>query len=72
MRKLASTYRNKDDGGTTGSSRGDLRALGAEHLDTLTIMGGDLASTYRKQGPWEEGEELEVQVLETRFWLLGG
>jgi len=40
------------------------RVLGEEHPDTLTSM-GNLASTYRNQGRWNEAEKLEVQVMET-------
>ena len=47
-----------------------LRVLGAEHPDTLTIM-GNLASTYWKQGRWKEAEELDVQVKETRLKVNG-
>ena len=32
---------------------------------------GNLASTYRNQGRWEEAEKLEVQVMETRKTKLG-
>ena len=32
---------------------------------------GNLASTYRNQGRWEEAEELEVQVMETSSRVLG-
>lgn len=45
------------------------RVLGQEHPDTLTSM-ANLASTYRKQGPWKEAEELNVQVMETRKRVL--
>ena len=38
-----------------------LRLFGAEHPETLTIM-GNIASTYRNQGQWKGVEELEVQV----------
>ncbi|KAJ6109868.1 hypothetical protein N7486_002103 [Penicillium sp. IBT 16267x] len=38
--------------------------------DTPTSM-GNLASTYRKQGRWEEAEQLDVQVMETRKTKLG-
>jgi hypothetical protein len=31
----------------------------------------NLASTYRNQGRWEEAEELDVQVMETRERVLG-
>jgi hypothetical protein len=33
-----------------------------------------MATTYRSQGPgrWKKGEELELQVLETRKRVLGG
>ncbi|RYP74071.1 hypothetical protein DL771_003260 [Monosporascus sp. 5C6A] len=44
--------------------------LGADHPDTLMIM-GNLASTYSGQGRWEEAEKLEVQVMETRRTKLG-
>jgi hypothetical protein len=33
--------------------------FGADHPDTLTSM-ANLASTYRKQGRWEEAEKLDV------------
>ena len=32
---------------------------------------GDLARTYRSQGRWNEGEKLEVQVMDMRKKLLG-
>ncbi len=32
---------------------------------------GNLASTYRNQGRWDEAETLEVQVMETRKTKLG-
>ncbi len=44
--------------------------LGADHPDTLTIM-GNLASTYTNQGRLEEAERLEVQVMEIRKTKLG-
>lgn len=44
--------------------------LGEGHPDTLTSM-ANLASTYKKQGRWEEAENLEVQVMETRKAKLG-
>jgi len=47
-----------------------LRALGAEHPDTLTGM-ANLASTYQKQGRWKEAEELGVQVMDIRKTVLG-
>ena len=46
------------------------RVLGEEHPDTLISM-GNLASTYRNQGRWDEAEELEVQVMETSKRVLG-
>jgi tetratricopeptide (TPR) repeat protein len=46
------------------------RALGDEHPDTLTSIGG-LASTYWNQGRWREAEELLVQVIETSSRVLG-
>ena len=36
----------------------------------MTSM-ANLASTYRNLGQWEEAEELEVQVMETRKRVLG-
>jgi hypothetical protein len=46
------------------------KLLGAEHPDTLRSM-GNLASTYRNQGRWNEAEQLEIQVLDMRKKLLG-
>src|ERR1700678_3982711 len=37
----------------------------AEHPSILTNM-ANLASTYQKQGRWNEAEQLEVQVMNTR------
>ncbi|KAF4615876.1 hypothetical protein G7Y89_g15240 [Cudoniella acicularis] len=48
----------------------EKKALGEEHPSTLTSM-ANLASTYRNQGRWDEAEELEVQVMETRKTKLG-
>ena len=39
--------------------------FGPEHPSTLTSM-ANLVSTYWNQGRWEEAEELNVQVIETR------
>ncbi|CAG7978615.1 unnamed protein product [Penicillium salamii] len=44
--------------------------LGADHPSTLTSI-ANLASTYRKQGRWEEAEQFYVQVMETRKTKLG-
>ncbi|WZH40876.1 kinesin light chain 1 [Fusarium acuminatum] len=44
--------------------------LGLDHPSTLTSM-GNLASTYRNQGRWEEAEKLEVEVMETSREKLG-
>ncbi|KAH8675241.1 hypothetical protein BX600DRAFT_431834 [Xylariales sp. PMI_506] len=44
--------------------------LGVDHPDTLTSM-DNLALTYRKQGRFEEAEQLNVQVLETRKTKFG-
>jgi hypothetical protein len=44
--------------------------LGADHPNTLTSM-SNLASTYRRQGRWEEAEQLEVQVMEMSKTKLG-
>ncbi len=41
------------------------RVLGAEHPDTLNSI-ANLALTYWSKGQWDEAEELEVQVMETR------
>jgi hypothetical protein len=46
------------------------RVLGLEHPDTLTSI-NNLALTYSRQGRWQEAEELEVQVMETRKKVLG-
>jgi hypothetical protein len=46
------------------------RVLGEEHPDTLSAM-ASLAATYRKQGRWQEAEELFVKVIETRSRVLG-
>lgn len=46
------------------------RVLGLEHLDTLTRM-SILASTLLNQGLWKEAEQLETQVVETSFRMLG-
>ena len=46
------------------------RVLGGEHIYTLTSM-ESLASTYSKQGQWQEAEELMVQVIQTRKGILG-
>ncbi|KAG4427291.1 hypothetical protein IFR05_017226, partial [Cadophora sp. M221] len=40
------------------------RELGADHPSTLSSM-GNLASTFRDQGRWEEAEKLELEVMET-------
>jgi len=37
---------------------------------TLTSM-ANLALSYWKQGRWKEAEELNVQVMEGRKWVLG-
>jgi len=62
----------------TGHARRKIGAAGdGESYDsagrgtsTLTSM-ANLASTYRNLGQWEEAEELEVQVMETRRRVLG-
>lgn len=46
------------------------RLLGEENADTLTSM-AILASTYRKQGRWEEAKKLGVRVIETSKTKLG-
>ena len=46
------------------------KVLGQEHPDTLIGM-ANLASTYWNQGRWNEAEELNVQVMETRNRVLG-
>ena len=46
------------------------KVLGAEHPHTLISM-GNLASTYRNQGRWNEAEQLDVQVMEMRKKVLG-
>ena len=46
------------------------KLLGAEHPDTITSV-ANLASTYRKQGRWNEAEKLEVQVMDMTEKLLG-
>jgi hypothetical protein len=44
--------------------------LGSKHPSTLTSI-ANVASTYWKQGQWNEAEKLEVQVLEIRKRVLG-
>ena len=44
--------------------------LGADHSNTLTSL-ANLASTYQKQGRWEEAEELQAKQLETCTRALG-
>ncbi|KAJ5330533.1 hypothetical protein N7476_000316 [Penicillium atrosanguineum] len=44
--------------------------LGENHPSTTSSM-AKVALTYRKQGRWEEAEQLEVQVVETRKTKLG-
>lgn len=46
------------------------RVLGKVHPQTLSSM-ANLASTYGKQGQWEEAEELEVKVMEAMSGVLG-
>ena len=46
------------------------KLLGAEHPDTLTIM-GNLANTYSNQGRWNEAEELQVLIISIKKKLLG-
>jgi hypothetical protein len=41
--------------------------LGLEHTNTL-IRVANLASAIRNQGRWEEAEELDIQVTETKRW----
>ena len=70
MANLASTYmesRTMEGGGRAGgASDGDKKeGAGAGASSTLTSM-ANLASTYWNQGRWDEAEELEVQVMETR------
>ncbi|KAH7305040.1 hypothetical protein B0I35DRAFT_484219 [Stachybotrys elegans] len=40
--------------------------LGADHPDTLTSM-GNLASTYKNQGRWEEAEKLFLRIYVSSF-----
>ena len=44
--------------------------LGVDHPSTLMSM-GNLASTLRNQGRWEEAEKLELQVIGTSKTKLG-
>ncbi|KAK3367283.1 hypothetical protein B0T24DRAFT_509941, partial [Lasiosphaeria ovina] len=44
--------------------------IGVDRLETLASM-ANLASTYSKQGRWEEAEKLELQVMETSKAKLG-
>jgi hypothetical protein len=44
--------------------------LGSDHPDTLISM-GNLASTYRNQGRWDEAEKLIVDVMHARKAKLG-
>jgi hypothetical protein len=44
--------------------------LGADHPDTLTSM-ANLASTFSKQGRWEQDENVKVQMMETRKTKVG-
>ena len=44
--------------------------LGAEYPDTLSSM-ENLARTYIDLGKWNEAEQLEVQVMDTRKKILG-
>ncbi|THV63944.1 hypothetical protein D6D28_10273, partial [Aureobasidium pullulans] len=53
-----------------GSMASRRELLGDEHPSTLTSM-ANLAATYRDQGRWKEGEELEVSVMEARKKVLG-
>ena len=46
------------------------KLLGPEHPSTLNSM-GNLASTYRYQGKWNEAEQLEAQVMDLSKKLLG-
>lgn len=46
------------------------KKLGAGHPDTLNVM-SSLASTYYKQGRWEEAEKLEEQVIKAYKSELG-
>jgi len=41
------------------------RLRGVEHPDTLISM-GNLASTYKQQGRWNEAEMLRVDVVKLR------
>ena len=44
--------------------------LGEDYPDTLASV-TDLASTYWKQGRWEEAEQLQVQMMEASKTKLG-
>ena len=46
------------------------RIWAQEHPHTLSSM-ASLAATFRKQGRWNEAEELDVQVLGARKKVLG-
>ena len=46
------------------------KVLDAEHPTTLKSM-TNLAKTYCNQGRWNEGEQLEVQVIDMCKKLLG-
>ena len=46
------------------------KLLGAEHPSTLRSM-ANLASTYQKQGRWNEAEQLFVQVIDITKKVLG-
>ncbi|KAK4898080.1 hypothetical protein LTR49_027892 [Elasticomyces elasticus] len=50
---------------------GGAAGEGSEHPDTLSSI-ANLASTHRDQGRWNEAEELNVKVMETRARVLGG
>lgn len=46
------------------------RELGLENLDTL-VSGNNLAPSYRKQGRWKNGDQLQLHVMESRKHFLG-
>ena len=46
------------------------RVLGADHPSTLTTA-GDLASSFSRQGKYDEAEKMEREVLAVRKQVLG-
>jgi Tetratricopeptide repeat len=52
------------------STRALTKVLGREDTETSYSL-GLLASTFWNQGRWEDAEELDVQVMETRKGVLG-